>query len=472
MVRLRQLGSEFRHPDEVKVGAQMAMPYIKDMQAYQEYIDGDLSKLWARMLGNEKTQDITGSAFYTDTGNLGYFPINFFQSVNRNMIAAVFESNPRVLDSGEETQKLWQAEADKLLKAARAGVAWRAPKGRSVWVLERRYPDTLALVAWDPQYYIPIVDTVDRDLTLGHILWRPWWSGPRVLQHDFPDMVTFYIYVDEEGAAMSEGRLQVINEVRTFQWSGTLDAGVVASAKVEEEIVRADGVRVVKIWSNGDDDSIFKTMERTAYEAILAISHSRTSLTQDIRATRIVPRVVDEGSLDANGKVVLDRLRPQYNIPVEEVTGNSALGYLNPPGPGMAEAFFKLFDICLDNLAYTANMPRESFGLGMKHNESGQALAKLQQTFKTMVIDIRTDLSKVLSEAFEAKTGIKATIGWEHEPYVQTSETDKRVSELYKLGLISQSTAQVMSNVPVEEITPPQLQMASAMSTNGSNPNA
>lgn len=459
MVRLRQIGAEFRSPDEVITGAQMTMQYLKDMQAYQDYLDGDLSKLYDRMLGNDRTQDITGSAYYKDTGNLGYFPLNYFQSVNRTMLAAVFESNPRVLDGSDEIQKVWLEESQYMLKAARQGVSWRAPKGRSVWVLEKRYGDKLVLIAWDPQYYIPITDYVDRDLVLGHILWRPWWSGPRVLQHDFPDRVTFYIYIDEEGAALSEGRLKPTNEVRNFQWSGTLDAGVVASSNpitLGKEISRLDGVRIQKVWTNGDDDSLFKTMERTAYESILALSHARTALTQDVRAILLLPRVTDPRYLEANGNVKLDRLRPQIGIAADELTSGAALGYAEPHGPAMADAFLKMHDVCLDNLAYAANLPRESFGLGIRTNESGEALAKLQQTFKTMVIDIRTDLSKVLSEAFEVKTGHKVTIGWEHEPYVQTRETDIRTVELYRNGLVDQPTAQVMLDVPVKEVEAPQ----------------
>ena len=458
MVRLRQLGSEFRHPDEIATGAQMTMPYIRDMQAYQDYIDGDLSQLYARMAGGERVQDLTGAAYYAGTDNKGYFEVNFFLAVNRTVVAAVFESDPKpLLGDDPNVDRAWKEYGPKLIKAARKGVEWRAPKGRSIWVLEKRYPDKLELIAWDPQYYIPFTDYVDRDLTLGHILWRPWWSGPRVLQHDFPDRVTFSIFIDEEGRENSERRLPVMNQVREFGWGGTLDAGVASFTnlpRLGDNIRNLDGVRIQKIWTNGDDDSIFKTMERTVYEAILALSNARTALTQDVRQILIAPRTIGEANLDEQGRVKLDRWGPQYDVSVDNLTGADVLGYVDPPGPRQAEAFRQLYDLCLDNLAYVANMPRESFGLGIRTNESGVALTKLQQTFKTMVIDVRDDLSKVLSEAFEAMTGIKTVIGWEHEPYTLSQDLDRRTLAYHQAGLISDATAQNIASLPIEQITP------------------
>ena len=71
----------------------------------------------------------------------------------------------------------------------------------------------------------------------------------------------------------------------------------------------------------------------------------------------------------------------------------------------------------LDNLAYVANAPRESFGFNMQANESGEALATLRTIFRTLVIDIRDDLSKILSEMWALMGGPAGVrIGWEHEP--------------------------------------------------------
>ena len=461
MVRLRKLGSEFHHPDEIHVGAQMTMPYLQDMQAYQEYMDGDLSKLYDRMRGNVKTQNLTGSRYYTDTGNLGYLPLNLFQAVNRNLLAAVFESNPKMLDGDDDCQMLWEEEAPSMLREARKGVEWRAPKGNSVWALENRYPGVPTFVAWDPEYWIPLTDLVNRDLPLGDILWRPWWSGPRVLQHDFPDMITFYIAITEAQADLSDGRFGAMNEIRDFLWSGTLDSGVVAGTATLEEHRRTvpteENKRILGVWSSGNSDSLFKSMEQIVYECILALSHSRTALSQFVRSILIAPRVVDLQNVNSLGQVELDLLNPQYNVPVDQIASGAgtAIGFLDPPGVEISASFREMYDLLLDAMAYAGNMPREQVGLGMQANESSLALSKLTQTFRTMVIDIRDDLSRILSEVFRLKYGKQVTIGWEDEPQTLTRDKDLRILAYYDKGLISATTAQKAANWPIEDVKPP-----------------
>ena len=458
MVRLRQLGSEIRHPEEIRTGMQLTMPYLKDMQAYQKYMDGDLSLLYDRMLGNKTTQNITGAQFYTETGNLGYFEVNFFRSLNRSVLAAVFQANPTVLDDDEKARELWEQDAPRWLQQARLGVEWRPGKGTSVWVLEKRYPGIPTLIAWDPEYWIPITDIVNRDLPLGHVLWRPWWSGPRVLQHDFPDSIHFNIYVNEEGADLSDGRFGPINELRKFAWSGTLDAGVVSfndlpnlNTELKDEQSREDSERIMGVWTSGNDDSMYKTMERTVYEAILAISHMRTALTQDIRSTRIVPRVNDpEFQRMQKNPTTEFKLNPQFQIPVDAATvSGNVLGYLDPPGPEMAAAFKELYDTCVDNLPFVAGISREPEA---RANQSGELIEQLRMAFHTMVTDIRDDLSKVLSEAFEMKHGIKVTIGWEDEPQTNSVDKDQRILAYHEAGLISDKTAQTMGHLPIEKV--------------------
>lgn len=456
MVRLRTLASDFHHPDQVRVGAQMQMRYLADMHAFQQYMDGDLSLLYQRQMGNEITQDITGAIIYKEAENKGFFELNTFLSVNRTVLGTAFEQDPKPLDGDDAINAEWDKLSAKWTKASRQAVEWRAPKGRSVWVLEKQVGGQMELIAWDPQYYIPIVDTVNRDKTLGHILWRPWWSGERVLEHNFPDMVDFSIYIGEEEAAMSDGRFGPMNEMRRFRWAGTLSGGVVASTDLEEETMRVeDNPRIVKIWTSGDDDSVFKSMERTAYELILAMSNARTALTQDIRSTRIVPKQ-DQSQTDSRGNILLDRLRPEYRVPLDG-ENNDILGYLDPPGPLIATSFFQLVDLCLDNLAYAANTPRETFGVNTNDSQlaptASSSIAQLQQTFKTWIVDIRDDMSRILSEAFKLVTGHDVFIGWEHEPYVINQIVDQRVLAYHKQGLISDATAQAAGNWPIEQVS-------------------
>ena len=439
MVRLRRLGSEFHGPEDLETGAILTMPYLRDFWAFQEYVDGDLSALYARHSGNATQRNITGARYYSDpprdgvdpAGDAAYIDLNLFRSVVRYFQAAVFERSPTVLDDDEAAQKLWEQYAPRLLREARKAVAWQPSKGRGVLVIENRYPGVPVPMAVDPQFYLPIVDRVNRDLTVGHALIRLWYEGRRLPEQRIPNRATVQIWVSAEDADMSDGRLAEMNETRTFIWGGD-DATGTLGGTLESEISRADNARLQGLWTFGDDDSLFATMERGVYECILALTHARTALTQDVRATRVVPQVIDPRYQNADGTLKLDLLDPQFQLAVDDIAGaGTALGYQDPPGPVQSAAFQQFYELLLNNLAYTANIPPEAFGLNYMNNEPAEALTKLQQVFKTQVVDVRDDLSTILSEMFALLTGRQGVnIGWSNDPFEEPSQNDARIQAI------------------------------------------
>ena len=370
MVRLRKLGSEFHHPDDFRSGANLHMPYLRDMQAYQDYLDGDLSPLFARMAGNATAQDVTGAAYYKDTGIEGWWHLNLFQAVTRHLVAAVFERSPVPMDSNPAIDDLWKEHGPPMIRQTRRAVEWFPGKGRGVLKMENRYPGIPTTVAVDPQYYIPLVDPINRDLTVGDAIVRLWYEGERVVDRAIPNRVTVEVSVTEEQAAISDGRLTPVNEVVTFWWAGDEAQGSIGSGSFGDASGREVNSRCLGIWTFGVDDSIYKSMERNVYEFLLAMTHARTALTQDVRSTQIIPQVVGEENIDTAGKLKLDRLRPQFQVPVDQISGSAGLGYLEPPGPAVADAFTRMAEINLDNLAYSANLPPEVVGLNGQSNQS------------------------------------------------------------------------------------------------------
>ena len=469
MVRIRKIGGNFYTPADFHEGTLVNQPYLIDMAAYQDYLDGDMTPLYSRMSADEQTNDLTGLRLYqNDNGQIltqSLFPINIFLAAARYVNASVFEVSPVPVDSSPEVERLWNELRTEFLKAARQSVEWRISKGRGVLQLQNRYPDKKILIPIDPQFYVPLVDMINRDIVVGDVIlqrwyWRP--EGANVVPQAPPNRVTIQISVTPEQAALSDGRIPgPVNTVQTFVWAGNEEVGVVGGnsgvlRQLEGEPGQVqDNARSEAVWTFGDDDSLFKTMERNVFELILAMSNMRSTLTQDVRAAAILPKVTDANSLDANGQFRLDRIRPKYQISADGIDNGagSAFGYVDPPGPAQAAAYLQLANLCLDNLAYTASMSREAFGLNIQANESGEALSKLQQIFKTQVMDIRDELSRILSEAFKLRTGHETIIAWEREPFTQTKANDDRVINFKKAGLVSTATAQQMLHLPVEEIS-------------------
>ena len=456
MVRLRSLGGEFHSPDDFRPGALFTMPYLADMQAYQEYQDGNLDLLFSRMAGNADLGDITGAALYRTAGNGAYWRINFFRAITRQFVGAVFERTPVLLDDDPAAEALWEQHKNAILRAMRLAAAWRVSKGRGVLAVEHRYPNALVPVAYDPAFYVPLVDYVNRDHVLGHVMALPWYDGPRLPGLEYPNKMRVMIYVPEEGARNSDGRIPgAVNEIRNFLYAGNLSGGTIAGRLGEEDTPREANSRLEGMWSFGDDDSWYATAERGVYECILALTNARTALTQDVRATAILPEVVDPQFVDADGNIKVDLLRPQYRIPANHMSmsGSTGFGYVEPPGPMQAEAFLRMYEVGRENLAYDANIPPEAFGVNYTANEPAEAVTKLQQVFKTAVVDTRDDLGVIASQMFAALTGVMdATIGWEFEPFADQKENDDRAIKLKGAGIISTDTAQVMTNTPREAI--------------------
>ena len=470
MVRLRRLGSEFYSPDDIAESVQMHMPYLEDFEAFQKYMDGDLSPLIQRMRGPEKIQDLTGAALYDAAGDGSasnvygaYYIMNLFRAGLRYITSAVFEKNPTALDCDDDgpEMKAWEEIRAMLLKEGRKAVEWYFAKGHGVFHLEKRVGNKMMLAAADPAGYLPIVDLINRDRTLGHILFYRYYTGPRTPQYDVPDRIRFYIYVDECGAEESDGRLRMTNDVVDMAWAGEQGQGFassqspVMSGRLGQVSLREESARTVGIWAFGSGDSVFKTMERTVYECILSLSHGRSALTQDIRSTRVVPQNAEGIGRGEDGKILLDRIRPEYQISLNSVTGADLLGYLDPPGPAMSEAFREQYNLQLTNLAYDANMPPEAFGLNYTSGEPAEAITKLQQIFKTYVIDIRDDLSAIYTDVVKAMTGLDIKIGWEDEPFASTEVYRQGIRNDYRDGIINLEYTQERLGYPVMEVMPP-----------------
>ena len=253
MVRLRKLGSEFHHPDDFGTGTVMNMQYLSDFGAFQEYQDGDISRLFERQKGNEYAQNLTGARYYEKSGPGGYWQLNMFRAYTRYLMASVFDRSPQALDDSPAVQEQWKVDSPPMIRQARRAAEWFASKGRGVLIVENRYPGTPVPLAVDPKDYLPLLDPINRDLTVGNALLRLWYQGPR-LETIINNRATIQLYVTPEEAAVSDGRVKEMNTTQTFQWGG-IERGVVGGELGDAEDERQDSVRLAGLWTFGEDDS-------------------------------------------------------------------------------------------------------------------------------------------------------------------------------------------------------------------------
>ena len=461
MVRLRRLSSEFNSPDQIVPGAILTMPYLADMRAYQEYLDGHLEPLWARNTNEptdaEKMQgrimsasdDANGFGLYRRTGVNGIWQLNLFHAVSRYTTAVVFEHTPAPIDADAEIAKQWDDVRRPMMREMRKAVDWFTAKGRGVLVLEEQM-GSLVFRAVDPAGWMPIKHPRHRDQVIGQMMLEWWRAEPRVPDTDIATRVDVTIHVTEDDVAHSDGYIPApVQEVRTFWWQGYSQG---ALGTLEE--VRPS--RVLGMWTFGDDWSVYGSMERLVFEALMAASNARTCMTRDVRSDRIIPSVIDEANLDPEGQFYVDLLQPDIRVPVDEMRSGSGFGYVEPPGPAMSEAWAMRYEQALANLAEAADMPRIAFGEGYESREPDAAVRRLTQSFITKITDIRDDLGPIMAEVWELQGGPPGVkIGWGQEPFVDQTQIDDRAIKLHNAGIIGTSTAQAMVGVPIEEVSQP-----------------
>jgi len=459
MARLRLLGSEFHTPADFHPGTNVLMPYLEAFDRYQRYLNNDLDPLFHY----QPPSFSNGLHYYIyrsrSTGmtvdeTWAIKRLNLFQAVCRYLAGAVFEESPVLVEPTPEQETWWEERRPAILREMRRAVDWQIAKGRGVLQVEQRLTAGGVgphLSAVDPSVYLPLVDYIDRDMVVGHALLRLWWPGPRQ-QSEHPTRATVSVYVDDEGAALSDGRIPApVATQTTYVWSGGA-TGVLGDV-VEAE--RPSRVLALETW--GDDDAIFADMESAVLAIMVAKSMAGAVLHRHAFSPLILPQVIDPANAGGDQGFRLDLHNPIVWTSPSLPQGGSAFGYADNPAGEISAAYIDLVLSDMEDLAYTSGVSREAFGIGMATQESGDARERLQHSAKSRVRDIRDDIANrwpKLAEALGMPGGADSAIIWEYEPFERNSARRAEIRADFETGLISLETAQKALGYPVMEIEP------------------
>jgi len=437
----------------VKPGLLMQMEYLPDLDRYDRYRRGDLSPLWAWLGGTSQARELTGlDRFWGYTNVLP--AINLFRAFTLAYDASVFDQRPQLM--GETDSGWWEENAEMVLRQARRALVQQAMTGYGGLAVENRVGQggvQPVLIAPEMAGYIPIVDPVSPDLVLGHVLMTFWWDGPRVAA-DFANRVTAQVWVSEEQAALSDGRIPgPVNRRTTYGWNSSNYNGVLGQV-IEDMPGRLTGLEIF-----GYGDSMYELIESLVALLILKVGTANAALFQQALSVLLLPRATIVGNqVDEDGKLVMDAIRPVIHIdPIASTGSGNAYGWVEGPGAEIASALEGSVGADLQYFAMLTGMGPEFFGQQGPANESGEHRLQLLQTAKTRVIDQRVDMGMALDRLIPLMEGGPADpqVAWKYEPFETQIDVDDRVIKLHGAGLISTATAQEMANLPVEDIEQP-----------------
>ena len=449
MPRLRERGLRISHPDEIETGLLMNMSFLPDLDRFDRYRRNDLDSLWAWFGAGQEARELTGlDRFVNDDYNVTrVLPhINLFRSYQDAYDAAVFEQRPQM--SGDPDNPWWEQHAESVLREARYANVQYSMVGYGGLMVEERFGGP-ALYAPEMAGYIPIQDAINPRLVLGHVLLTFWYDGPRIAA-DFANRVTAQIWVGEEGVAASDGRIAApVNRRKTFGWASDTYNGVLGDL-VEDLPGRMLGFEVF-----GAGESMYEQMESLVANIIVKTGTANAALAQQALSVLLLPKAAQLTNEFNAGTIKLDRIKPTAIVdPLGQGASGKLYGWVDGPGPLMSAALEQSIQQDLNALAMLTGIGPEFFGQQSMAQESGEHRVQLLQTAKTRVVDRRVDIAMALDKLIPLIGGpATPRVAWRYEPFEDQTIVDDRAVKLLEAGVISVTTAQEMTNSPIEDIS-------------------
>ena len=452
MPRLRERGLRLHHPDDVRPGLLMHMAYLPDLDRYDRYRRNDLRPLWSWYGATKEGRELSGLDRFLQNDNYdttNILPhINLFKSYADAYDAAVFEQRPQL--TGEPDSPWWLENSELVLREARYASGQLTMTGYGGLAVEQRLGSggvTPALYAPEMAGYVPILAPGNPRLVLGHVLLTFWWEGPRIAS-DFANRVTAQVWVDEEGVSKSDGRISgPVNRRVTFNWNSSNYNGVLGPV-VEDLDGRLLGFQVF-----GEGESIYEIMESLVASIIVKTGTANAALAQQALSVLILPAATAmDQARDSSGALVLDPIKPVITVSDMARTGGNPYGWVEGPGATMASALEASVTADLNSLAMLTGIGPEFFGMQGYAGESGEHRVQLLQTAKTRVIDRRVDIGMALDQLLPLLGGPASPgVAWRYEPFEDQTQVDDRAVKLLQAGIISVTTAQEMTQSPIDD---------------------
>ena len=431
MPNLRPLSMEIRTRADIHKGATLQMEYLDAFQRYQEYLDGNLDRLFSHVVPDT----VNGLAFFKYRNKAGKVIDETRSIVRLSHFLSIAEFYPRTgmqslmkpLDVKPESEagEWWKAHARIISQTYFKAWMWEVAMGRWIVNVERRLNRFTAkperrLAAVSPIFYLPATDPANREYIDADVTIRRIYLPQNQRQPGAPNDGAIVTFQPRGGEA----------ETATFAIAPGDGA-----ATIGDMLKGWRRSAQIGIWTWGNDDSTFARMEPIMLPLCVAATLGNVSLLRQVEPAVLIP--------------ALGNLGGEYTRPLEDQEGNPSpqhneadlklrnevieyagtpgdakgdYGYLQYDAASVAAAYREQALMYQDQLSVASTTPNTALGLEETNPESGRVMEHLTSIARSRVHDGRENTLEVHPPILEAMGAPRELINsrwdWSEDPSI------------------------------------------------------
>ena len=423
--------------DAITTGFTWNLSRVNMQERFSDYYHrGDFSPLWGGM-----DSAIRGTRFFDPRGG-EMFKLNLFKMLSRTYQDLIWADTPSIVapDNQEQVDEL----TPQVLKVLRRATVYQTIEGRLVTLLTT----DMALRAVEPRFHAEVVDPIDDENIMGHVLVYTHPATEALLgaaRETVADRVATVIKWSLDGT---------INTRQQFEFGGFQLGRPLTEPEPANVLGIFVGERGIGYYADIEDSvwaiSMRKTMDakfnNENADQPLLIPDTMFGQTQSAGETPY-------GAETPRRRTLQERLIAGGRSVVPIPSGyTGTIGFIGQQGD-LSDSDRDLKQH-IDWVHAASGLSPTIFGIDIGRGESGEARKTAAMRSAQMVREIRTDIQQMAIDIFNAMLGMEdmdITFGWVEDPFFTTTEGVDLTIKLLTAGIITIEMAQKRLGIDPDE---------------------
>lgn len=375
------------------------------LSQYQNFYEGNLDSLFQR--------DQTKTANLVDSGlqlikNRNPILFNIFRVLVDFYNDIQFSNDPSITSTDDARQEFINETRREVIKQLERAYIQYLIKGRAVLKVDEM-PDGNRIRSVNTDNYFPVVNPIDADEIMGHILAYPFstQTDPSLIgEIDRIYMVLF--------------QKDVINEARVYEYSG----GILG------QLLKQEQSNVVEIlhYGEGLNDSLYRDVESLVRELMIRLTGMSIVLNRHTKPDVIAPANFNKNNIQITG---------ESRVLVTPANADGTFSYLT--FDGQLQSNTDMIATLVDSISIATGLSKTAFGVSVGGNESGVSRERAMQKQLARTQRDRKAQEGILEPLYNAlgSMGGDINIQFVDDPLSHPTEQIQGLVELYDRRIIT-----------------------------------